>query len=304
VTHTVKQIDNLRFMAGIPKTSPLLQATKAFIGRLSKPLHAALLAYQPHAWQMRPQTGVCWYWQEKLLGWMPYERATRLALALPRASLSENILQWSGQGLAADECSAVIQRWLQQEKTAGLITGWRDEAYHCWDGLALPPEPSHAVLFTCERAGFRHMGLTSHAVHTNGFTPEGDVWCGRRSAHKATDPDMLDNLSAGGLAASETIWDNFHKELYEEAGLRMGSEEAIEQVGWIHAARPESVSWHDEVLWVFNAVLLADQKPQNQDGEVAEFIRLTPDECVERIVANEFTKDSVLALLRGLGLKN
>jgi ADP-ribose pyrophosphatase YjhB (NUDIX family) len=291
-------------MTSISETSVPLQATKAFLSRLSKPLHAALLTYQPLTRRIRPETGVRWYWQEKLLGWMPYERATRLARVLLGASLASNTLQWSGQGLSTNECSALIQQWLIQEKAADLITGWRNEAYHCWDGLALPPLANHPVLFTCERAGFRHMGLTSHAVHTNGFTPEGDIWCGRRSPHKATDPGLLDNLSAGGLAAGESVEDNFHKELYEEAGLRVGSGVSFQPMGWIHAARPEPEAWQDEVIWVFNAALSESHKPQNQDGEVAEFICLTPNECVERILAQEFTKDAALALVRGLGLSS
>jgi ADP-ribose pyrophosphatase YjhB (NUDIX family) len=296
--------NNLRLMSSIPDTSASLQAVKAFMGRLSKPLQAALLAHQSQAMQLRPETDVRWYWQEKLLGWMPHDRATRLERALPGASLAGNILQWSGQGLTTKECSALIQQWLVHEKAAGLITGWRNEAYHCWDGLALPPRANHPLLFTCERAGFRHLGLTSHAVHTNGFTPAGDIWCGRRSPHKATDPGLLDNLSAGGLAAGESIEDNFHKELFEEAGLRVSAGVSFEPMGWIHAARPELEAWHDEVIWVFNAVLSDDHKPQNQDGEVAEFACLTPNECVERILANEFTKDAVLALLYGLSLSN
>jgi 8-oxo-dGTP pyrophosphatase MutT (NUDIX family) len=109
-------------------------------------------------------------------------------------------------------------------------------------------------------------------------------------------------LSAGGLAAGETILDNFHKELYEEAGLRVSATIHYEPMGRMHSARLEEKAWHDEVIWVFNTVLSPDHRPCNQDGEVSQFYCFTPNECVERIVANEFTKDAVLALLCGLGL--
>ncbi|MDZ7893015.1 MAG: hypothetical protein U5L73_14825 [Rhodoferax sp.] len=35
------------------------------------------------------------------------------------------------------------------------------------------------------RAGFRFLGIRSHAVHIHGFTPDGCLWCGRRSLTEA-----------------------------------------------------------------------------------------------------------------------
>jgi ADP-ribose pyrophosphatase YjhB (NUDIX family) len=283
------------------KDSPLTDAVCAFMRRLTDAHRAALQAHQPLAHQPRPAHGVRWYWQDRLLGWMPEDRAQRICLALPGAALQTNTLHWSGRGLNPSECGTLIQSWLEQEHLSGHLQGWRNEAYHCWDGMPEPPEPSYPVLFTCERAGFLHLGLTSHAVHTNGFTAEGNIWCGRRSLKKPTDPGMLDNLSAGGLAAGETIWDNLHKELFEEAGLRAYSEHQFELLGRVHAARANPQGWHDEVLWVFNGVLTYDQIPKNQDGEVSEFNCFTPNECMERMLGGEFTQDAALALRCGLG---
>ena len=61
-------------------------------------------------------------------------------------------------------------------------------------------------LCALERAAFRPFGLMSQAVHLNGLVETEDglrFWIGRRSPHKAVDPNKLDNLTGGGISSGE-----------------------------------------------------------------------------------------------------
>lgn len=195
----------------------------------------------------------------------------------------------------------MLQGLLERDRAQGLLPGWRDEAFAFWHTGCSMPLLGQQPFLTVERAGFRYLGLMSHAVHINGFTPDGRLWCGRRATNKATDPGLLDNVTAGGLPAGETVLDCALRELQEEAGLQMGAT-ALVDAGARRTARPEKEGWHDETLLVFNLTLAPKVVPHNQDGEVQEFMCLAPGEVVHRVQQGEFTLDAVASLAQGLGL--
>jgi 8-oxo-dGTP pyrophosphatase MutT (NUDIX family) len=140
----------------------------------------------------------------------------------------------------------------------------------------------------------------SHAVHINGFLPNGDLWCGRRSLNKATDPGLLDNLTAGGLSAGETALATAVRELQEEAGLHISQPSQLAWAGAIRIQRQVPEGWHDETLLVYNLMLSEHVRPQNMDGEVQEFLRLTPADTIARMQSGQFTEDACMALAVGL----
>jgi 8-oxo-dGTP pyrophosphatase MutT (NUDIX family) len=111
---------------------------------------------------------------------------------------------------------------------------------------------------------------------------------------------MLDNLTAGGLPAGESIEDCLQRELAEEAGLFKLAEHGCRAAGFVRTSRQESEGWHDEFVHVFNLTLASGFQPCNQDGEVAEFRCLGPAEAVAHIQAGTFTQDAVQALVQGL----
>jgi len=180
----------------------------------------------------------------------------------------------------------------------GHITGWRNEKFSLWseathlNGEAIPPEPSRPEAFRMERAAFRFLGLHSHAVHINGFTSNGDMWCGRRAISKSVDPGMLDNLAAGGLPAGETLFDCGVREMAEEAGLPASLAQTALPCGYVETCRSVREGWHHETLWVYNIVLPNEWTPSNQDGEVSEFVLLSPSQVVTAIQQNAFTVDA------------
>jgi 8-oxo-dGTP pyrophosphatase MutT (NUDIX family) len=210
--------------------------------------------------------------------------------------LQDGRLVWSVMDWSSQERSQYLQQWLLAQREAGQLSGWRGEAYRCWATPAYPPQPNEPGLFDCERAGFRYLGLRSHAVHINGWSQDGELWCGRRAASKATDPGLLDSLSAGGMTAGQSLWTVLQRELWEEAGLQLAHGQSLQWLGCTHSRQRVPEGWHDETLWVFNLAMTDEQLPLNQDGEVAEFVRLTPEQVVQHLCAGDFTKDAALAL--------
>jgi len=253
------------------------------------------------------------------LGLLRPERAALLAELLPHSEIHETEiseteisdfgeshapgLHWHAQPLSAAERSARLQAALQACRARGLVHGWRDEAFAFWGhDCLMPPEDGRPPLLAVERAGFRFLGMRSHAVHINGFTADGRIWCGRRARTKATDPGLLDNVTAGGLPAGETPWQCAQRELLEEAGALPADTRALHARGLIRTARMDAGGWHDETLLVYNWACPAGWAPRNQDGEVAEFLCLDPEATLARILAGEFTHDAVASLAQGLGL--
>jgi 8-oxo-dGTP pyrophosphatase MutT (NUDIX family) len=151
-----------------------------------------------------------------------------------------------------------------------------------------------------ERAAYRFFGLRSHAVHVNGFTEDGFLWCGRRSLTKPTDPGMLDNIAAGGLPVGESLQLCGVREMAEEAGLSEALALTAVANGQVTTCRSVTRGWHHETLWVYNLVVPADVQPVNQDGEVAEFTLLSPQQVVQAIAAKRMTVDASCVIAHAL----
>ena len=168
----------------------------------------------------------------------------------------------------------------------GFIFGWRNEDFAWID------QNGHEY-FRLERAAFRTFGFRSMASHINGHTKAGNLWFGRRSETKATDPGRLDNLAAGGIGADETPWVNAKRELWEEAGVPLQIANQIKPVGRIHMRRPiPGRGFHDELLYIYDLELADHFVPTNHDGEVSGFIEISHSEAAARILADEFTNDA------------
>jgi 8-oxo-dGTP pyrophosphatase MutT (NUDIX family) len=185
----------------------------------------------------------------------------------------------------------------------GHVTGWRNEKFSYWpDAIILanghPIEPTDALsaAFEMERAAYRFFGLRAHAVHVNGFTEDGFLWCGRRSLTKATDPGMLDNIAAGGLPVGESLQTCGVREMAEEAGLSEALALTAVAQGQVTTCRSVPRGWHHETLWVYNLLMPADVQPVNQDGEVAEFSLLSPAQVVQAIASKRMTVDAACVL--------
>ncbi|AUH52599.1 DUF4743 domain-containing protein [Chromobacterium sp. ATCC 53434] len=185
------------------------------------------------------------------------------------------------------------RRWQQ----AGWLNGWRNENFTAFrnDG---------SRYFELERAAFRPLGLTSRAVHVNGLCRMADgevrMWVGRRSPHKAVDPNRMDNLVGGGVAAGETLALALEREAWEEAGVSREQVDDLRPVALLLAQRPVARGLHREWLYVYDLWLEPGAQPLCQDGEVAEHLLLPLEEVERLLVAERFMIDAALVCLDAL----
>lgn len=273
---------------------------QAFWSRLSGP-QQTWLAGELKAQQAMPSGGSAWSCDGVEMGWVPAERAQDMVALLPGCTLVQGRLRWQTSADQTVQRSQALQAFLEQQAAQGRLTGWRGEFFSWWpDTPAWPPGLDVPPFLCVERAGFRHLGMMSHAVHIHGFLPQGDLWCGRRSEHKATDPGLLDNLAAGGLTAGEAPLTTAVRELAEEASVHLSDPSRLRSAGVIRTQRPEPQGWHDEQLLVYTLHMSDQETPVNADGEVQEFLRLSPSEVVSRMQSGQFTVDACASLAQSL----
>ena len=226
------------------------------------------------------------------LGWVQSQHVPFLLRALPGVGSVPGGLCWDVHKRSPAQRSQDLALAAIALRDQGLIRGWRDECYSYWGAISHDPDVAQPEWFRLERAAFRFFGLRSHAVHVNGFTEDGFVWCGRRSLTKPTDPGMLDNIAAGGLPVGESLQLCGVREMAEEAGLSEALALTAVANGQVTTCRSVTRGWHHETLWVYNLVVPADVQPVNQDGEVAEFTLLSPQQVVQAIAAKTMTVDA------------
>jgi isopentenyldiphosphate isomerase len=216
-------------------------------------------------------------------------------------------LRWDTQEGTPTSRSLMLAQWAQRLHALGYVTGWRNEKFSYWKdeviGLgqqSLEPTSLLPAAFEMERSAFRFFGLRSHAVHVNGFTNEGHLWCGHRALTKPTDPGMLDNLAAGGLPVGESLQTCSIREMAEEAGISEALALTAAPYGNVSTCRAVATGWHHETLWVYNLLVPPDVAPINQDGEVSEFACMSPKQVVEAIANQAFTVDAACVLAQGV----
>ena len=185
-------------------------------------------------------------------------------------------------------------RLLQQAasllKAEGLVPGWRNEQCALWD-------EQENELARFERGAFRTLGLQNRAVHVNGWLADGRLWIARRSPHKASSPNKLDNLAAGAISAGESAVDCAIRELWEEAGVPAEIAVLTEFAGpRLHSLRPLRHGIHDEIILCADLALPRNFTPVCQDGEVAEFLCLSREEVRGALADGEFSVEAGLGV--------
>jgi 8-oxo-dGTP pyrophosphatase MutT (NUDIX family) len=185
--------------------------------------------------------------------------------------------------------SALLQQAAQRLRLAGLVPGWRDEFCALLD--------RHDVeLARFERGAFRTLGLQNRAAHVNGSRADGRLWIARRSAHKASSPNKLDNMAAGAIAAGETPAECALRELWEEAGVPAELAALAVFTGRIRSLRPLRHGIHDELILCADLDLPEGFVPVCQDGEVAEFLCMSREEVRAALDTGEFSVEASLVV--------
>ena len=179
----------------------------------------------------------------------------------------------------------------------GVIRGWRDEPISVSYRYGAPE------LFRIERAATRAFGFVAYAAHMNGFVRrEGrdHAWIARRAANKAIDPNKLDNLVGGRIAAGLSVDETLRKEAWEEAGITPALLGNLSCVGAVRVEYTVPEGLHREILFVYDLWLPEDFTPTNQDGEVADIRCLPFEEVLQNILTGDFTLDAGTVMIDGL----
>jgi 8-oxo-dGTP pyrophosphatase MutT (NUDIX family) len=189
-------------------------------------------------------------------------------------------------GLDAAARGELLQQAAVRLRAASLVPGWRNEFCELLDAEGIE-------LARFERGAFRTLGLQNRAVHVNAWLPSGRLWIARRSPHKASSPNKLDNLAAGAIAAGETQEVCAVRELWEEAGVPASLAALTTFPGRsLHSLRPLRHGIHDEVVICADLALPESFVPDCQDGEVAEFLCMTGTEVRAALVGGEFSVEA------------
>src|SRR5208282_2047485 len=139
---------------------------------------------------------------------------------------------------------AEVARTLAAE---GALTAWRGERY------AVAADPGTPPLFELERAAARYFGIHTFAAHANGLVGGAAgwrMWLARRSATKAIDPGLLDNLVGGGIAAGTTPGQTIAREAWEEAGIGEDIARRAPRVGSVELCRDRPDGLQRETIYV------------------------------------------------------
>lgn len=231
---------------------------------------------------------------EDLGGWVTPALASTLHARYPELLRPQSgAWQLAAGGDDYASRSAHLQRWAEDLRAQGLVAGWRNEAMVLRDRQGQP----YAHM---ERAALRALGLPTTGVHLNALvqtTAGAAMWIAERSASKAVDPGLLDNLVGGGVIGQESIAATLTREAWEEAGLCISHPGSPRSR--LHVRRHSAHGVQDETLYVYEHWLRPGFRPENRDGELAATLRLPLPEVLDRLTRLQFTRDAALVILDG-----
>ncbi len=167
-------------------------------------------------------------------------------------------------------------------------------------------DPDGPVLATLDRGALPAFGILADGVHLNGLVERADgthLWVGRRASNKLLDPDKLDHLVAGGVAAGYDSRRTLEKEGWEECGLPTRLARAAVPVATIRYAMAREEGLRRDRLHCFDLVLPDGFRPVANDGEVAEFSLLPLEEAFALVRDTDRFKFNVNLVLIDLFLR-
>ena len=181
---------------------------------------------------------------------------------------------------------------------------------HVWRNEQLPVLDSrNSALGTIERAAVRPLGLSTRAVHLVGETSDGQFWVQQRALSKADDPGLWDTLMGGMVTAVDTVERALERETFEEAGLRIETLFGLSHGGLVQIHRPsEDLGGgyaaggyiRERIDW-YRATVPADCVPNNSDGEVERFAKVSRESMMAGVAAGKFTLEAGLVIAATLG---
>jgi len=166
------------------------------------------------------------------------------------------------------------------------LKGWRDECYQISQTYGSSP------LFQVERSAAPILGIRKYGVQINGYVRDlargTMLWFQRRSLTKQTYPGLIDNFVGGGLTEGRSVLETAVKEGEEEAGLPNSLAQGLKPCGSVSYLHKSERGIHPLTEFVFDLELPPTFIPENQDGEVDEWILCPVDKIFELISTKDF----------------
>ena len=228
---------------------------------------------------------------DQIIGYVTHTIFLAIQKFIDQEEQDINFIHCANQKIIIDaatpnQLSVELRILAQYLRELHLLTGWRDEEFSFID------EHAHER-FRVERTFFRAFGFHSRAIHINGFTANQQLWLARRSNTKHIDPNLLDNITAGGISANETLLSCAYRELREEAGIGFELTQQLNPISSITVRRGlNDSSLHHETLYTYDLELPLTFQPQNQDQEVSDFVLVNYEEALEFVLNEELTIDA------------
>ena len=197
---------------------------------------------------------------------------------------------WQMQGHA----QSVLTHLASVLRDMGLSGAWRNERAHVYDAQG-------ELVGAIERGVVRVLGINTQSVGLMGWTADQRIWVQQRAATKSDNPMLWDILSNGMVTDADDVRSALARETWEEAGLDVKVLSHVQYAGQFAYARPSKAGngagYLRETMNWFSAIVEEHFHPKNQDGEVAQFACLTPDEILNAIEMQSFTLDAAYVLV-------
>jgi 8-oxo-dGTP pyrophosphatase MutT (NUDIX family) len=230
-----------------------------------------------------------------LVGWLRPDFASRLEAWPELFSVRPRGVGMIGDFPSVEHRSAAIAEVVESLASQEVIRGWRCEKITIAESFYAPS------IFYIERAASLYFGLTVYASHLNALVMRKGtpcMWLARRAANKHQDPGKLDNIAAGRIARGFSPWETLVKESFEEAGIVERLTKNAKSTGAIKSIREVDEGLHHEIIFTHDIVLPENFTPQNQDGEVSEFLCVPISEIMTMLEDGaDFTVDAMLVIV-------
>ena len=228
----------------------------------------------------------------RVAGWVT-PKATECIRDLPGVNVCYEAVHVGNATMPRATLNRCLSRMADALKDGGCLRGWRNELLD-----VIGEGQSLAVI---ERAAVRPLGLLTHAVHLNAWTPDGRLWLARRSLTKSTDPGMWDTLVGGLSGNGEKLEDSLLRESNEEAGLSpedMVQRSPLHTILRMHKQLPEGFQVED--ILSSECVLPESVTLCNQDGEVSEIQAVDLNALWQMMQDDVITLEAELVILDSL----
>lgn len=186
-------------------------------------------------------------------------------------------------------------------KNAGCTPGWRNELLDIWAESETTATTAAPRVGAIERGAMRALGLTTRAVHLNGWSEDGQLWVARRALTKATDPGMWDTLVGGLVGNNEDPELALLRESDEEAGLDPPDLQLRTPLRTIaHMKRRVPEGFQNEAVLTCECILPTGAVPSNRDGEVMDIQLFSTETVYQMLRADAFTLEASIVMTEDL----